>query len=69
MCVVPVRLQTNEAYSNLDLMNDENRLSFVYRSLNAFCKVSTVAVRSVTNSVHFENRSTLVVVQQCLRTQ
>jgi len=41
----------------------------IMRSLNAFCKVSTVAVRSVTNSVHFENRSTLVVVQQCLRTQ
>jgi len=35
MCVVPVGLQTNEKYSNLDLMNDENRLSFVYRSLNS----------------------------------
>jgi len=34
MCVVPVGLQTNEAYSNLDLMNEENRLSFVYGSLN-----------------------------------
>jgi len=34
MCVVLVGLQTNEAYSNLDLMNEEKRLSLVYGSLN-----------------------------------
>jgi len=29
----------------------------IMRSLNAFCKVSAVAVRSGTSSAHFENRS------------
>jgi len=29
----------------------------IMRSLNGLCKVSAIAVRSATNSVHFENRS------------